>query len=316
MRKTSIQRYAGLFLVLSALSGAACKSGQTSANAPSTSLKKFVFAPRVGLTFQHEMKNLDEIAVTGSSFRDSVESRVLWEVKVKEDSSGKYNYVRRLVEFGLKVNGAELLKGKEVEPRRAEIVQVMSKDGHVIDVSGTAQITEALAALVADPTAKARIKEMFSPENIRELLRARAVDAFDEVVGKPADVGSSWSAKENYGPLKGKMVFVDSALGCGGRSCVKLKRAFDVDQQKVGEAVRQRMAGFLKESGADPAAVKLVDSNLKVEDTFVVEQDTCHFHDSSLVQEGQFVFEGPQKNRVAVTLTSKQTSHAEYPPPN
>jgi hypothetical protein len=316
MRTKSFMRAAPLLLVLGALSvsATACKSGQTSAaNAPE-SKKKFVFAPRVGLVFRHEMKNLEELTVPNSSYRDSVESRVLWEVTVTEQSDGKYIYKRRLVELGLTVNGAAVLTGKEVEPRRAEIQQVMTKDGHVVDVTGTEQLTQTLVGLVREP-AKARVAEMFSAENLRELLRARAVDAFEEVVGKPADVGSSWSAKENFGPLKGKMVYVDSAIGCGGRSCVKLKRAFDVDQQKVGESVRLRMAGFLKESGADPAAVKLVDSNLKVEDTFVVESDTCHFHDSTLLQEGQFVFEGAQKNRLQVVLTSKQTSHAEYPPP-
>jgi hypothetical protein len=304
-----------LLLALGALSvsATACKSGQTSANAPE-SKKKFVFAPRVGLVYQHEMKNLDELTVPNSTFRDSAESRVLWEVTVTEQSDGRFNYKRRLVELGLTVNGATILTGKEVTPKRAEIVQVMSKDGHVIDVTGTEQVTQAIVSLVAEP-AKARVAQMFSAENLRELLKARATDAFDEVVGKPADVGSSWSAKENYGPLKGKMIYVDSAVGCGGRACVKLKRAFDVDQQKVGEMVRQRMAGFLKESGADPAAVKLVDSNLKVEDTFVVEQDTCHFHEATLVQQGQFTFEGPQKNRLQVVLTSKQESHAEYPPP-
>jgi len=309
-------RAAPLLLVLGALSvsATACKSGETSAAKAPESKKKFVFAPRVGLVFRHEMKNLEEITVPNSNFRDSVESRILWEVTVTEQSDGKYIYKRRLVELGLTVNGATVLSGKEIEPRRAEIQQVMSKDGHVIDVTGTEQITQAIVSLVKEP-AKARVAEMFSAENLRQMLRARATDAFEEVVGKPADVGSSWSAKENYGPLKGKMVYVDSAIGCGGRSCVKLKRAFDVDQQKVGESVRLRMAGFLKESGADPAAVKLVDSNLKVEDTFVVEQDTCHMHDSTMLQEGQFVFEGPTKNRVSVVLTSKQTSHSEYPPP-
>jgi hypothetical protein len=300
-------------LLVGALVAVACSSGQSSTKAP-TPTRTFVFAPRVGSKFLHEMKNLEEFAIAGSNFRDSTEWRVLWEVTVVEQSDGKYLYRRRLVELGLNVNGSELLSGREVEPRRAEIVQVMSHDGHVLDVTGTEQLTETLASLARE-SQRAHVSEVFSPENLRAILRARAVDAFDEVVGRPSDVGTSWSSKENFGPLLGRNILVDSELGCGGRTCRKLKRTFVVDQEKLGDAVRKHVAKFMMDLGGEPAAVRVVDSNMKIEDTFVVEPDTCHFHDTSLVQQGHFVFEGPKKNRVDVVLTSKQSSRAEYPPP-
>jgi hypothetical protein len=291
----------------------ACGSGQSSSKVPTTA-RKFVFAPRVGLVFRHEMKNTDEFAIAGSSFRDSVERRILWEVKI-ETQGENYLYHRRLVELGLTINGAKILAGGEVEPRKAEIVQVMSHDGHALDITGTQELTDALVSLVA-PANRARVEEMFSAANLRALLLARATDVFDEVVGKPAEVGVSWESKESFGVLTGKKVLVDSEVGCGGKHCLRLIRTFDVDQEKVGDEVRKRAAVFMTDLGGDPSALKLIDSNVKVEDTFLVEPETCHFHDSQLTQESRFVFEGPKHNRIEVALVSKQESHAEKPVPS
>ena len=288
----------------------ACGSGQPEAKAPGPA-RTFVYSPGEGIVFQHEMKNTDEFAIAGSSFRDSVERRFLWEVTVGKQGDN-YAYHRRLLELGLTVNGAKILEGQEVGPRRAEIVQVMSPQGKVVDITGTQELTDAIVSLVA-PAARERVSQMFSAENLRALLLARAVDAFGEVVGKPAEVGASWASTENYGALRGKKVVVDSEVGCGGKHCLKLVRNFDVDQEMVGDDVRKRAAAFMTDLGGDPAALKLLDSNVKVEDTFEVEPETCHFHDMRLTQESRFVFQGPKQNRIEVALVSKQESHAEYP---
>ena len=126
MKKTILTISAGLLLV-GALFGVACSSSQTSTRQPS-SVRSFVFAPRVGTKFRHEMKNLEEVAVAGSNFRDSVESRLVWEVTVNEPTDTKYVYHRRLLDMSLKVNGADVLTGSgpEVERQHAEIEQLMS----------------------------------------------------------------------------------------------------------------------------------------------------------------------------------------------
>jgi hypothetical protein len=239
---------------------------------------------------------------------------VLWEVAVTQEGDTKYFYHRRLLELGLKVNGAEVLAGPEIASQRAEVVQKMSRDGQVIDITGTEQVTQALKTVVP-PAQRARVAEVFSPENLRTMLMTRAVDAFDEVVGKPTDHGSTWSSKMGNGPLRGKQVLVDSSVGCGPKTCRKLKRTYDVDPEKVGDFARRRVAAFLTASGLEPGSMRVVEAKLKVEDTFVVEPDTCHFHDANLAQEGKVVLEGPKGNRMEVVFTNKQTSHAEYPPP-
>jgi hypothetical protein len=312
MKKALSMNPVRLLLVAGALI-VACSSTQNSSRAPNAD-RTFMFAPRVDMKFRHEMKNLDEVAVAGSNYRDSVESRVLWEVTVTQEGDTKYFYHRRLLELGLKVNGADVLVGPEIASQRAEVVQMMSRDGHVIDITGTEQVTQALKTVVP-PAERARVAEVFSPENLRTMLMTRAVDAFDEVVGKPTDHGSTWSSKMGNGPLRGKQVLVDSSVGCGPKTCRKLKRTFDVDPEKVGDFARRRVAAFLASSGLEPGSMRVVEAKLKVEDTFVVEPDTCHFHDANLAQEGKVVLEGPKGNRMEVIFTNKQTSHAEYPPP-
>lgn len=302
----------GLLLALMvALFSLACGAKQTPAG--STGGQTFVYAPPVGLVFKHQMKQLDELTIPGSNFRDSEEWRIVWEVKV-EDAGDKIQYRRRLVELGIDVNGESILKGNEIEPQRAEIVQVMSKEGQVLDVTGTEQLTKAIASLVPEAQ-RGVVSAEFSPDRLRAVLGARAMDAFSEVVGKPADVGATWTAQGSYGALRAKKVVVDSELGCRGTSCRKLVRTFDIDQNMVGDTVRQKVASYLTGRGWDPATVKLVDSNLKVEDFFVVEPATCLFHDAQLAEQGRLVLEGPAGGRLEFVRTSKFESHADYPPP-
>jgi hypothetical protein len=272
-----------------------------------------VYAPRVGDTFRHEMRDTDEFAVEGSPFRDSVEWKMVWDVTIGKNGD-TYLYTRRLVQLGLDVNGAKVLTGSEIASQKAEIVQVMSHDGHVIDITGTENLTKAIAS-VARPENQSRIAQIFSPENLRALLGARAADAFGEVVGKPAVVGASWAASGDFGVLRSKKIVVDAAVGCGGRSCLELVRNWDVDQEQVADIARQHVAQFMSSTGGDPESVRLIDAKVSIQDTFVVEPDTCQFHDANLVQQENFTFEGPQKNRIAIVLTSKQLSHADYPPP-
>lgn len=291
----------------------ACSPEQTPAKSAQVD-QKFVFAPHVGLVFHHEMKHIDALTVTGSPFRDAQEWRILWEVRIDQEGD-KYLYHRRLLELAFKLNDQVLFAGSEVAARKAEIVQVMSHDGHALDVTGTEQLTQALTSLVPE-AARSAVAEAFSPAAMRELLLARAVDAFDEVVGKPAKVGDSWTVSESDGPLRAKTVRVDSALACGAAECRKLVRTYDVDREKVGDLVRARVASFVRDQHWDATSVAVVDANVKVEDTFVVEPATCLFHDALLTEQGHMLLQGPAGAHAEVVLTATDASHADYPPPS
>ncbi|HWO10366.1 MAG TPA: hypothetical protein VNN80_12825 [Polyangiaceae bacterium] len=296
---------------VAALLTAACGSGQAPAKvaqAPSN----FVFAPRVGQVFRHEMKHLDEFTVSAGSFREAQEWRILWEVRVDQEGA-YYLYHRRLVEFELNVNGQPLLTGNEITAQNAEIVQVMDRYGRARDVTGTEQLTEAIASLVPEAQ-RAMVSQQFSPTNLRELLMERAVDVFDDVVGKPADIGASWPAREAPGLLQRKDVRVDSALACGATECRKLVRSYAIDQQKLAEVARRRVARFVAQQKWDPNALQVVDSNVNAEDSFVVEPTTCHFHDALLTEQGRVVLQGPAGGLAEVLLRSRDSSHAEYAP--
>jgi len=298
--------------LVAALMAPACASTQTPAEA-AESASTFEFAPRVGLVFRHEMRHLDEFTVPEASFREAQEWRILWEVRI-EQQGDNYLYHRRLVELALSVNGVPVLAGGEVTAKNAEIVQVMGRYGLALDVTGTEQLTEAIASVVPEAQ-RAAVAEQFSPTNLRETLLARAVDAFDDVVGKPANVGASWPARESPGLLKPKEVRVDSALACGATGCRKLVRSYDIDQQKIGDVARRRVARFVAQQQWDSMAVQVVETNVTAEDSFVVEPLTCHFHDALLKEQGRVVLQGPAGRRVEVVLTSQDSSHAEYPAP-
>ncbi len=300
-----------LSTLFAALMASACGSGQSSAKGPHTA-SHFEFAPQVGLVFRHEMTHLEEFTVPAASFREALEWRILWEVRIDKDGD-YYLYHRRLLELGLSVNGQSLLTGNEVSGQNAEIVQVMNIYGVAQDVTGTEQLTEAIASLVPEER-RAAVMAQFSPTNLREVLMERAVDVFGDVVGKPTRVGSSWPARESAGLLQPKDVRVDSALACGGTECRKLVRSYAIDQQKIGDVARRRVARFVAQRRWDPEALLVLETKVDAEDSFVVEPATCLFHDGLLTEQGRIVIQGPERNSAEVLLTSRDSSHADYPP--
>jgi hypothetical protein len=289
----------------------ACGSEQTSAKVARTP-SHFEFAPRVGIVFRHEMNHLEEFTVADASFREALEWRVLWEVRVEKEDD-YYLYRRRLLELGLSKNGEPLLTGSEIAQQNAEIVQVMNPYGIVRDVTGTEQLTQAISAL-APEAQRLAVAQQFSPTNLRELLMERAVDAFDDIVGRPVDVGAAWPARESPGLLQPKNVRVESALACGTTECRKLVRSYDIDQQQLGDVARRRVARHLAERQLDPTALQVVDTNVAAEDTFVVEPSTCHFHQALLTEQGRVLLKDPEGRTAEVVLTSRDSSSAEYPP--
>jgi hypothetical protein len=297
--------------IVVALLSSACGGEQPPAKVAQDA-SNFVFAPQEGLVYQHEMKHLEEFAVPAKSFREAQEWRILWEVRV-EKQRDNFLYHRRLVELALSVNDQAQLMGNEVTEKRAEIVQVMGPYGRVLDVTGTEQLTEAIASL-APHELQAAVAEQFSPTNLRELLLERAVDAFEDLVDKPARVGASWQPRQSGGLLQPTQVRVDSALPCGATECRKVVRSYDIDQQRLGDLARRRVARFVAQQQWDPKALQVVDTDVKAEDHFVVEPTTCHFHDALLTEQGRFVLQGPTGNRAEVLLSSRDSSHAEYPP--
>jgi len=295
-----------------ALMALACGSEQTPAKAAENA-SNFEFAPNVGLEFRHEMTHLDEFTVPAASFREALEWRILWNVRVEQEGE-YYLYHRRLVELALSVNGEPLLAGNEITAKNAEIVQVMSRSGRAKDVTGTEQLTEAIASVLPEAQRDAATQQ-FSPTNLRELLLERAVDAFGDVVGKPAHVGASWPAQKSGGLLQPKEVRVDSALACGGTGCRKVVRSYDIDQQRLGDVARRRVARFVAAQKWDPETLQVIGTNVTAEDSFVVEPTTCLFHDAVLTEQGRVLLQGPAGGRAEVLLTSRDSSHAEYPLP-
>jgi hypothetical protein len=295
------------------LAASACSSEQTPAKAPQTA-SHFRFAPRVGLVFRHEMTHQEEFAVPAASFREALEWRILWEVRVEKEGD-YYLYRRRLLQLELSKNGESLLSGKEMGAQNAEIVQVMNPYGIVRDVTGTEQLTEAIASL-APEAQRAAVGQQFSPTNLRELLMERAVDVFDDVVDRPTEVGASWPARHSGGLLLPTSVRVDAALACGATECRKLVRSYDIDQQQLGEVARLRVARFVAQRQWEPGTLQVVDTNVGAEDSFVVEPASCHFHDALLTEQGRILLRGPEGRSAEVVLTSRDSSHAEYPPAN
>lgn len=294
-----------------ALATAACTSPDQTPAKAAEAASHFEFAPPVGLVFRHEMTHLDEFTVPAASFREALEWRILWEVRVAQEGD-YYLYHRRLLELGLSVNGQPVLTGNEITAQNAEIVQVMGRNGFARDVTGTEQLTEAIAAVLPEAS-QAAATQQFSPTNLRELLLERAVDAFGDVVGKPTDVGATWPARESAGLLERKDVRVESALACGATACRKLVRSYDIDQQMIGDVARRRVARFLAQQNWDPEALQVLETNVGAEDTFVVEPSTCLFHDGLLNEQGRVVLQGPTGARAEVMIASRDTSHAEYP---
>ena len=289
---------AGLFLFFAS----SCSPSKTAADAPEGS---FNYAPTVDRPSHETMHRLEEVAIPGTPIRESEEWTMDWDVVTKKDGE---NYKRSLKLVGLKiaVNGAELLKGDEVKASGATVEIITDKASNVVDVRGADTLSAAIVGLGA-PESQAVLKRVFSPDRLRLLAAVRSMELHEDFVGRPAKVGSNWTAKDSDGGGP-REISVVSEAPCGSTNkCVHVVRKYEIDKNALYAEVSDRIAGYVKEQGADPANVKVVGMDIKLEDSLLIEPATMDHYGAKFDQQATIRVAGPNGELPVSVKVQRQT---------
>jgi hypothetical protein len=287
----------------------ACAPSQTQQASDASAAAKtttFVYAPTLDHLHRVTMRRSDEMLIIGTPMRNEEEWTLVWDVIATRES----NLVRRTFKLmGLKiaVNGADLLRGHEVQPKGVTIDVLTDKDANVVDVRGADQFSDAVVSL-GDADAQPDLRRIFSSARIKALIVDRSQELHSDFVNRPAQVGASWMANDpnNSGT---RQIRVLAEVPCGTRRCLQLRRDYDIDRSDIYAQVSQRVAQYVQSQGGDPSKVAVTGMDLKLEDKLVMDPTTMDYYGAQFVEDATIHVTGPNGE---IPVAFKQRRQHEY----
>lgn len=282
----------GKTLVFSlALGLSACGGGQGEPNtAAGASSGTFNYAPELDKPRRETMKRYEEMSIPGTPVRDAVQWTMDWDVTTTMEAN---LFKRSLKLVGLKVNtnGVDQLKGDEVKSSGATVEVLTDKDSNVVDVRGADEFSAAIVKLGA-PEAQPILQRIFSPANLKALAIVRSQELHQDFVGRPSPVGSQWMVTGGEGGSRQIKVVADA--GCAAKRCVHVVRTYEIDREALYQAIASKVADYVKSEGGDPAQVKLVGMDVKLEDSLIIDPATMDFYGARFDESATIRVAGPK----------------------
>lgn len=269
----------------------------------------FVYAPTLNHLHRETTRRSDEFLIPGSPMRNLEEWTLVWDVVTTRES----NLFRRTLKLmGLKiaVNGADLLRGHEVQPKGVTLDVLTDKDANVVDVRGAEQFSNAIVSL-GDPDAQPALARIFSPARLKALAIDRSQELHSDFVGRPAQVGASWMANDPSGEGGTRNIRVVGETACGTRRCLQLKREYDVDRRAVYADVSQKVAAYVQSQGGDASNVAVTGMDLKLEDTLVMDPATMDYYGARFVEDATIHVAGPN-GEIPVAIKQRRENEYQY----
>jgi len=271
----------------------------------------FTYAPPPGTRFVRTVKLVSETSLVGNPYRQRVEQEYVWNVAFSREGENTV-VTQQLQRVALRINGAELLDGERMPGVTLSVDLVVSPEPRVIEVRGTERAAEVLAAL-ASPGAEGSAREMFGPEQVKELAVARFEMVVRDVVGHPTAPGSSWVAADPDPAVKKKTMNVDRLEPCGNARCARVSAQYDVDPRAAAKRALRFAAAFLARNGVDPSQAEVLDANLDYRDELLLEPATLIDHAATFSQIARVTFAGPQGNQIPVELRTSLEQSSTFP---
>jgi hypothetical protein len=301
-----------LILLSLLLVAPACGPKAGDAKAPSASeVAAFQYAPRIGSKFRHVMTRAEELTIVGTPLRQLEEWTITWDVTLSSENNA--TLMRgELAALALSVNGAKVLAGDEVAPKKAFVEILLDSEGKVIDVRRTETLTDAIVS-VANPEAAPVVRAIFDAEGLRYHFAGLVAERAADLRGRPTKVGASWqidAAPEAPGAATRTLRIVDEEP-CGAFSCVKVARETRILPELVWAAAKNDVAAYVKEKGGDPEKIELAKVDVELVDEMVVEPATLQFHAASFLQSSTLTVASPA-GELTVKSSLKRTSSYEF----
>lgn len=278
----------------------------------------FTFEPRLGTAFRHTLKRVDSFEIVGTPLKETEESELVVSMTITPENN-LYRYTLRPLSLGIQVNGAPVFDtpgGRvDLSASKAEVALTINGEAVVTSIQGAESLTKALSDL-AVPERRPAVAQMFAPEAIQQLIVERVVERTADLIGNHSNLGNSWGAAPRspagYDPVAKQLEVVREA-DCAAPRCVVVSRTYQIDQNLIWQGAEARVKQFVTSQGGDPAAVRLVKADLKLEDELVVDPRTLEFHGARFQQSATITAQGPQGN-LTIQKSSVRTSTYDYGP--
>jgi len=271
----------------------------------------FTYAPPPGTRFVRTVKLVSETSLVGNPYRQREEQEYVWNVGFSREGENTV-VTQQLQRVALRINGAELLDGERMPGVTLSVDLVVSPEPRVIDVRGAERAAEVLAAL-ASPGAEGSAREMFGPEQVKEIAVARFEMVVRDVVGHPTAPGSSWVAADPDPAVKKKTMNVDRLEPCANARCARVSAQYDVDPRAAARRALRSAAAFLARNGVDPAQAEVLDASLDYRDELLLEPATLVDHAATFSQIARVTFAGPQGNQIPVEFRTSLEQSSTFP---
>jgi hypothetical protein len=151
---------------------------------------------------------------------------------------------------------------------------------------------------------------MFSPERLRILAAVRSIELHEDFVGKPAQVGSEWTANDAEGGGT-RQIKVAAEAPCAAGKCVQVVRRYEIDKNAVFADVSDSVAAYVKEQGGDPSQIKLVGMDVKLEDSLVIDPNTMDYFGAKFDEQATIRVAGP-KGELPVSFKVQRQTDVRY----
>jgi hypothetical protein len=290
------------------LLASACGGSSSEPKTPAGGASAFTYAPTENKPYHETMQRLEEMSIPGTPLRDAERWTLDWDV-VNGKESNLFKRTMKLVGLKLNVNGADQLRGDEIKPSGVQLEVLTDKDSNVVDVRGTEQMSAAIVAL-GTPEAQPVLARIFSPQRLKALVVLRSIEQHADFVGRPAAVGSTWSAADSESGGT-KQISVVGESPCGNAKCVKVERKYEPNKNELFAEVSDRVAAYVKSQGADPAQVKLGNLDVKLQDSLVIDPATMDYYGANFGQDATLHLAGPN-GELPVALKIERSSDYKY----
>jgi hypothetical protein len=252
------------------------------------------------------MRRSDEMLIPGSPMRNEEEWTLVWDVITTREAN-LFRRTLRLMGMKIAVNGADLLRGNEVQPKGVQLDILTDKDANVVDVRGADDFSNAIVSL-GDADAQPALRRIFSPARLKALAVDRSQELHADFVGRPAQVGASWMANDPNGSGTRQLRVLEE-IPCGTRRCLRVRRDYDVDRPAIYADVSQRVGQYVQSQGGDPSKVAVTGMDLKLEDTLVMDPATMDYYGAQFVEDATVHVTGPNGE---LPVAVKQRRQQEY----
>jgi hypothetical protein len=101
---------------------------------------------------------------------------------------------------------------------------------------------------------------------------------------------------------------VVSEAPCGAQStCLHVVRQYELDKDALFAEVSELVAGYVKEQGGDPSAIKVSGMDVKLEDSLLIEPGTMDYYGAKFDQQATIRVTGPKGELPVSVKVQRQT---------